>query len=127
MKRGAAVSDIIGAGMLPAAIEMMDKPRHPSCGSGRYTRNYPNCGALLLVELDGPVAEVEALMTDVNEICRSNGASEIRVAQFDRRGTRAGLERAQVGVCSDGADLAELYCAGRGDSPHGATASVERN
>src|SRR6202165_2986785 len=45
--------------------------------------NYPSCGGLLLVELDGPVAEVEALMTHVNEICRSNGASEIRLAQSD--------------------------------------------
>jgi len=35
------------------------------------------------VELDGPVAEVEALMTDVNEICRSNGAWEIRIAQSE--------------------------------------------
>jgi glycolate oxidase len=45
--------------------------------------NYPDCGGLLLVELDGPVAEVEALMTHVNEICRSNGAWEIRLAQSD--------------------------------------------
>src|SRR3989440_44126 len=44
---------------------------------------YPSCGGLLLVELDGPVAEVEALMIQVNEICRSNGASEIRLAQSD--------------------------------------------
>src|SRR6266568_1983112 len=42
-----------------------------------------NCGGLLLVELDGPSAEVEALMAHVNEICRSNGAWEIRVAQSD--------------------------------------------
>src|ERR1700751_965164 len=45
--------------------------------------NYPNCGGLLLVELDGPVAEVEALLKQVEEICRSNGAWEIRVAQSD--------------------------------------------
>src|SRR5206468_5339045 len=36
-----------------------------------------------VVELDGPLAEVEALMTHVNEICRSNGASEIRLAQSE--------------------------------------------
>jgi glycolate oxidase len=45
--------------------------------------NYPNCGALLLVELDGPVGEVAALMTHVNEICTKNSAWEIRVAQSD--------------------------------------------
>jgi FAD/FMN-containing dehydrogenase len=38
---------------------------------------------LLLVELDGPVAEVEALMRHVDEICRKNGAWEVRLAQTD--------------------------------------------
>jgi glycolate oxidase len=79
---GAAVSDIIAAGMLPAAIEMMDNLSIQAAEAAVHA-NYPNCGGLLLVELDGPVAEVEALMTHVNEICRSNGASEIRVAQSD--------------------------------------------
>src|SRR6202521_982012 len=79
---GAAVSDIIAAGMLPAAIEMMDNLALKTHKAAVHA-NYPDCGGLLLVELDGPVAEVEALMTDVNEICRSNGASEIRVAQSD--------------------------------------------
>jgi glycolate dehydrogenase FAD-linked subunit len=79
---GAAVSDIIAAGMLPAAIEMMDNLAIQAAEAAVHA-NYPNCGALLLVELDGPIAEVEALMTQVNEICHSNGASEIRVAQSD--------------------------------------------
>jgi glycolate oxidase len=79
---GAAVSGIIAAGMLPAAIEMMDNLAIQAAEAAVHP-NYPNCGGLLLVELDGPVAEVEALMNDVNEICRSNGASEIRIAQSD--------------------------------------------
>ena len=79
---GAAVSDIIAAGMLPAAIEMMDNLAIQAAEAVVHA-NYPNCGALLLVELDGPIAEVETLMVHVNEICRSNGASEIRVAQSD--------------------------------------------
>jgi len=79
---GAAVSDIIAAGMLPAAIEMMDNLAIQAAEAAVHA-NYPNCGALLLVELDGPIAEVETLMVHVNEICRSKGASEIRVAQSD--------------------------------------------
>src|SRR5437899_2314283 len=79
---GAAVSDAIAAGMLPAAIEMMDNLAIQAAEAAVHA-NYPSCGALLLVELDGPVAEVEALMLQVNEICRSNGASEVRVAQSD--------------------------------------------
>src|SRR5438552_8147297 len=79
---GHAVSYIIAAGIVPAAIEMMDNLSIQAAEAAVHA-NYPNCGGLLLVELDGPVAEVEALMTQVNEICRSNGASEIRVAQSD--------------------------------------------
>src|ERR1700688_144157 len=79
---GAAVSDIIAAGMLPAAIEMMDNLAIQAAEAAVHP-NYPDCGGLLLVELDGPVAEVEALMRDVDEICRKNGAWEVRLAQTD--------------------------------------------
>ncbi len=79
---GAAVSGIIAAGMLPAAIEMMDNLSIRAAEAAVHA-NYPDCGGLLLVELDGPLAEVEALMSQVNEICRSSGAWEIRVAQSD--------------------------------------------
>jgi glycolate oxidase len=79
---GAAVSDIIAAGMLPAAMEMMDNLAIQAAEAAVHA-NYPNCGALLLVELDGPIAEVAALMTHVEELCRKNRAWEIRVAQSD--------------------------------------------
>jgi len=79
---GAAVSGMIAAGMLPAAIEMMDTLSIQAAEAAVHA-NYPQCGGLLLVELDGPVAEVEALMASVSEICRENGAWEIRVAQSD--------------------------------------------
>ncbi len=79
---GAAVSGIIAAGMLPSAIEMMDHLAIQAAEAAVHA-NYPDCGGLLLVELDGPVAEVESLMTDVNGICRSNGAWEIRIAQSE--------------------------------------------
>jgi glycolate oxidase len=79
---GAAVSGIIAAGMLPAAVEMMDNLAIQAAEAAVHA-NYPNCGGLLLVELDGPSAEVETLMADVGEICRSSGATEIRVAKSD--------------------------------------------
>jgi glycolate oxidase len=79
---GAAVSDIIAAGMLPAAIEMMDNLAIQAAEAAVHP-NYPDCGGLLLVELDGPVAEVEALIHDVDDICRKNGAWEVRLAQTD--------------------------------------------
>src|SRR5213082_3425925 len=79
---GAAVSDIIAAGMLPAAIEMMDNLSIQAAEAAVHA-NYPNCGGLLLVELDGPLAEVDALMAHVDKICRQCGAWEIRVAQTE--------------------------------------------
>ncbi|HMD41137.1 MAG TPA: FAD-linked oxidase C-terminal domain-containing protein [Candidatus Acidoferrum sp.] len=79
---GAAVSSMIAAGMLPSAIEMMDRLSIQASEAAVHA-NYPMCGALLLVELDGPVAEVAALMADVNKICREHAAEEIRVAQSD--------------------------------------------
>ena len=79
---GAAVSGIIAAGMLPAAIEMMDNLAIQAAEAAVHA-NYPDCGGLLLVELDGPTAEVEALMRQVDEICRKCGAGEIRVAQTE--------------------------------------------
>jgi glycolate oxidase len=45
--------------------------------------NYPNCGGLLLVELDGPEAEVHSLMEHVSDICRKDGAWEIRIASSE--------------------------------------------
>jgi len=79
---GAAVSDIIAAGMLPAAIEMMDNLALQAAEAAVHP-GYPSCGALLLVELDGPEAEVKALMEQVDALCRQNGSWEIRVAQTD--------------------------------------------
>src|SRR4030081_3864476 len=64
---GAAVSDIIAAGMLPAAIEMMDNLAIQAAEAAVHA-NYPDCGGLLLVELDGPVAEVVALMKEVDAL-----------------------------------------------------------
>ncbi len=79
---GAAVSGIIGAGMLPAAIEMMDNLAIQAAEASVHA-GYPKCGGLLLVELDGPAAEVAHLMEQVGEICTQCGAWEIRVAQSE--------------------------------------------
>ncbi|MFM2125151.1 MAG: hypothetical protein RL328_1602 [Acidobacteriota bacterium] len=79
---GSAVSGIIAAGIVPAAIEMMDSLSIQAAEASVHA-NYPMCGGLLLVELDGPTAEVEALMVQVDKICRDHGASEIRVAQSE--------------------------------------------
>jgi glycolate oxidase len=77
---GAAVSEIIAAGILPAAIEMMDRLSIQAAEAAVHP-HYPDCHSLLLVELDGPGAEVESLMAEVKDICTRCGAWELRVAQ----------------------------------------------
>ena len=65
---GGAVSEIIAAGILPAAIEMMDRLSIQAAEAAVHP-HYPDCHSLLLVELDGPGAEVESLMAEVKDIC----------------------------------------------------------
>lgn len=77
---GEAVSAIIAAGVLPAAIEMMDA-LSIEAAEAAVRCDYPaGAGAVLIVELDGPAAEVEAQFADVEAHCRAAGAFELRVA-----------------------------------------------
>src|SRR5947209_7379106 len=77
---GAAVSGTIGAGILPAAIEMMDAITIEAAEAA-VQANYPEgCGAVLIVELDGPVAQVEEDLAHVQAVCHDHSAREIRVA-----------------------------------------------
>jgi glycolate oxidase len=78
---GGAVSGIIASGILPAAIEMMD-PLSIEAAESAVHPNYPRgAGALLIVELDGPSADVAHGMEEVRRICAENRAFEIRVAR----------------------------------------------
>lgn len=80
---GQTVSDIITAGMLPSALEIMDALSIEAAEAAVHA-HYPVCSALLLVELDGPCTEVDTLVRDVKALCHNNGAWEIRVAQSDQ-------------------------------------------
>jgi glycolate oxidase len=80
---GTAVSAIIGAGMVPAAIEMMDALSIEAAEAAVRCGYPPGAGAVLIVELDGPAAEVEHQFAEVRRICRDAGAFEIRVAADD--------------------------------------------
>ncbi len=79
---GGAVSGIIAAGILPAAVEMMDALSRQAAEAAVHP-GYPDAGGLLIVELDGPAVEVEHQFQSVQEICRENGAGEIRIAEND--------------------------------------------
>ena len=77
---GEVVSQIIAAGIMPAAIEMMDTVAIEAIEQAVHPGLPVGAGAVLLVELDGPGLEVELLTEQVEAICREHGASEIRIA-----------------------------------------------
>jgi glycolate oxidase len=78
-----AVSAIIAAGMLPAALEMLDGVMISAINAGSGAGYPDRAAAVLLIELDGPAAEVEAQATSAAAICRECGALEVHVARDD--------------------------------------------
>jgi glycolate oxidase len=77
---GGAVSETIAAGILPAAIEMMDAITIEAAEAAVGADYPPGCGAILIVELDGPAIQVEEDLARVDALCRANGATEVRIA-----------------------------------------------
>ncbi len=80
---GAATSAIIAAGVVPAAVEMMDALAIEAAEAAVHCGYPDGAGAVLIVELDGPQAEVEAQFAAVEAFCREHGAFEIRIAADD--------------------------------------------
>ena len=75
------VSAIVAAGIIPAALEMIDETFVRAINEG-VGAGYPKgAGAVLLIELDGPAAEIEAQAVRIVQICRDHAALEVRVAQ----------------------------------------------
>ncbi|MWV28630.1 FAD-linked oxidase C-terminal domain-containing protein [Aurantiacibacter rhizosphaerae] len=85
---GKCVADVIEAGIIPAGMEMMDKPAI-ECAEAFVGAGYPlDVDALLIVELDGPAAECDYLITEVEAIARANGASFVRISQNEEERLR---------------------------------------
>jgi glycolate oxidase len=84
---GAAVSDIIANGIIPAAIEMMDALAIEAAEAAVHP-GFPPADTVLIVELDGPVSEVRAGFDVVETICRKNGATTIEVARTEAQRAR---------------------------------------
>ncbi len=74
---GACVSDIIKSGILPVAIEFMDRPciraTEAFAGAG-----YPDCEALLIIEVEGSDAEIDDQLSRITQIARTHNPVELR-------------------------------------------------
>lgn len=74
------VSDIIGAGIIPAALEMMDQLITQAVEAA-YQFGFPlDAGAVLIVELDGMAPGLERQAARIIEICKQNRARDVRMA-----------------------------------------------
>jgi glycolate oxidase len=78
---GRAVSDIVAAGIVPGAIEMMDRLTIRATDQATHAGYSLDAAAALIVELDGPAEECDARFDQVMAICRTNGATRVRVAR----------------------------------------------
>ena len=80
---GDTVAGIISSGIVPAGVEMMDKPAIRAA-EDFVKAGYPlDVEALLICELDGPESEVEELLGRVSRIAEDNGATYERVSKDD--------------------------------------------
>ncbi|HEX4764303.1 MAG TPA: FAD-linked oxidase C-terminal domain-containing protein [Usitatibacter sp.] len=91
-----AVGEIIGAGIIPAALEMMDRIVIEACERFMKMGFPPGAEALLLAEVDGGAEEAEASLAAVRDVLERCGATEIRVAADE--GERERLWRARKGA-----------------------------
>jgi glycolate oxidase len=89
---GACVSDIIRAGVLPVAIEFMDRPviraTEAFAGAG-----YPDCEALLIIEVEGSDTEIDDQLARIIEIAKRHNPVELRESRSAEESARIWLGR----------------------------------
>ena len=89
---GTCVSDIIKAGVLPVAIEFMDRPCIEATEAFAKA-GYPMCEALLIVEVEGSAAEIDEQLGLITQIARRHKPVELREAQTEDEAKRIWLGR----------------------------------
>ncbi|HUF13467.1 MAG TPA: FAD-linked oxidase C-terminal domain-containing protein [Longimicrobiales bacterium] len=79
-----AVSDVIGAGLLPAALEMIDQATIRAVEASIFAAGYPvDAAAALVIEFDGARAGLDEEAARAADICTARGAREVRLANDD--------------------------------------------
>lgn len=108
---GACVTDVIGSGIIPVAIEFMDKPAIEICEAFAQA-GYPlDVGALLIVEVEGSEAEMDAMLKsivdiagrhDVKTVRESQSATEAALIWKGRKSAFGATGRIADYICMDG-------------------------
>ncbi len=89
---GACVADIIRAGILPVAIEFMDRPCIRACEAFAKA-GYPDCEALLIIEVEGSEAEIAEQLARIRTIAMAHDPIEFREAADEDQARRIWLGR----------------------------------
>jgi glycolate oxidase len=89
---GACVSDIIKAGILPVAIEFMDRPCIRATEAFAKA-GYPDCEALLIIEVEGSQAEIAEQLARIKTIALTHNPVEFREAEDEDQAKRIWLGR----------------------------------
>ncbi len=89
---GACVSDIIKAGVLPVAIEFMDRPCIEASEAFAHA-GYPLCEALLIVEVEGSPAEIDEQLGLILQIARNHNPVELRESKSPEESAKIWLGR----------------------------------
>lgn len=89
---GACVSDIIKAGILPVAIEFMDRPCIRATEAFAHA-GYPDCEALLIIEVEGSPAEIDEQLSRIKAIALTHDPVEFREAADEDQARRIWLGR----------------------------------
>src|SRR5437867_2431292 len=110
-----AVSGIIAAGIVPAALEMMDRLIIQAVEAAFRVGLPTDAGAVLLVELDGPAVALDPQAERVVAVCRANGVREVRTARDDAE--RAALWKCRKRAFGAVGRLAPNYCTQDGVVP----------
>jgi len=110
-----AVSGIIGAGIVPAALEMMDQLIIEAVEAAYGVGLPTDAGAVLLVELDGPSPGLDVQAERVAMVCRASGVREVRVARDEAE--RAALWKCRKRAFGAVGRLAPNYCTQDGVVP----------
>lgn len=84
-----AVSAIISAGIIPAALEMMDKTAIEGVEAAAFPVGHPkNIAAVLLIEVDGISAGIEEQINQILSVCRQFNVRDVKVAQDEQERSR---------------------------------------
>ncbi|MCS7234381.1 MAG: FAD-linked oxidase C-terminal domain-containing protein [Armatimonadota bacterium] len=78
---GDAVARVVASGILPGAVEIMDRLSIEAAEAAVHAGYPQDAAALLIVELEGEEPEVEAELKELLEVVRASGAYEVRLAR----------------------------------------------